>query len=66
MFMRNDFIFLHVDSLMYQSVNFSWKIAVENTGFVFFTYFCAQQKISFRLQIRISFKNKRSFLETSK
>ena len=53
--MRSIFTFLYSDSLMYQSADLSWKIAVEIAGCAF-AYFWGGQKYNGRLQIRSSFK----------
>ena len=40
-------VFLNVDSLMCQSLNLSWEMAVQNAGCVF-AYFCGWHKINLR------------------
>ena len=53
--MRSEFIFLYLDSLICQSVNVSWKIAVQNASCVF-AYFCDGHKNNVWLQFFSSVK----------
>ena len=59
MFMRSEFTFLYLDSLISQSVNLSRKIAIQNAGCVF-TCFYGGHRNSFRLQICSSFNKLKS------
>ena len=46
MFMRSKLVSLYEDSLMCQSINLSWKIVVQNTGYVYVYFCCGPKNIS--------------------
>lgn len=53
MFVRGNLIFLHVNGcFMCHCVNLSWKVAVQNAGFVF-AYFCDGQKNNYNFVARL-------------
>ena len=54
--MRSKFIYLYLESSICQSVNLSWKVAVQDAGCVF-AYFCDGHKNNCWLQFCSSFNS---------